>query len=115
MAQTYSQRVLDLVKAKHSHEKEFIQAVQEVLSTIEPVLAANSKYEDHAILERIVEPERTILFRVPWIDDQGLLPCPMKRRKAAASWCWLKNSLESGAAIWTRTILFLSRFPLPPA
>ncbi len=51
--------------------KEFIQAVQEVLSTIEPVLAANSKYEDHAILERIVEPERTILFRVPWIDDQG--------------------------------------------
>lgn len=71
MAQTYSQRVLDLVKAKHSHEKEFIQAVQEVLSTIEPVLDANSKYEDHAILERIVEPERTILFRVPWIDDQG--------------------------------------------
>lgn len=71
MAQTYSQRVLDLVKAKNSHEKEFIQAVQEVLSTIEPVLAANSKYEDHAILERIVEPERTILFRVPWIDDQG--------------------------------------------
>ena len=56
MAQTYSQRVLDLVKAKHSHEKEFIQAVQEVLSTIEPVLAANSKYKDHAILERIVEP-----------------------------------------------------------
>ena len=52
MAQTYSQRVLDLVKAKHSHEKEFIQAVQEVLSTIEPVLAANSKYEDHAILDR---------------------------------------------------------------
>lgn len=42
-----------------------------MLSTIEPVLAANSKYEDHAILERIVEPERTILFRVPWIDDQG--------------------------------------------
>ena len=71
MAQTYSQRVLDLVRSKNGHEKEFIQAVQEVLSTIEPVLAANSKYEDHAILERIVEPERTILFRVPWIDDHG--------------------------------------------
>ena len=71
MAQTYSQRVLDLVKTRNSHEKEFIQAVQEVLNTIEPVLAANSKYEAHAILERIVEPERTILFRVPWIDDQG--------------------------------------------
>lgn len=71
MSQSYSQRVLELVKSKHGHEKEFIQAVQEVLSTIEPVLAANSKYEDNAILERIVEPERTILFRVPWIDDQG--------------------------------------------
>ena len=71
MAQTYSQRVLDLVKTRNSHEKEFIQAVQEVLNTIEPVLAANSKYEAHAILERIVEPERTILFRVPWIDDRG--------------------------------------------
>lgn len=50
-----------------------------------------------------------------WRKPPSLLPCPMKRRKAAASWCWLKNSLESGAAIWTRTILFLSRFPLPPA
>ena len=48
-------------------------SVQEVLNTIEPVLAANSKYEAHAILERIVEPERTILFRVPWIDDRGKL------------------------------------------
>ncbi len=71
MAQSYSQRVLDLVKSKHGHEKEFIQAVQEVLNTIEPVLAADSKYENNAILERIVEPERTILFRVPWIDDNG--------------------------------------------
>ena len=68
---TYAERIIEQVKAKNAEQPEFIQAVQEVLSTIEPVLAANSKYEDHAILERIVEPERTILFRVPWIDDQG--------------------------------------------
>lgn len=71
MALSYSQRVLETVQAKHGHEKEFIQAVQEVLLTIDPVLAANKKYEEAAILERIVEPERTILFRVPWIDDAG--------------------------------------------
>ena len=65
MAQTYSQRVLDLVQTRNSHEKEFIQAVQEVLHTIEPVLAANSKYEAHAILERIVEPERDVYKRQP--------------------------------------------------
>lgn len=71
MAQSYSQRVFEAVKAKNGHEQEFLQAVQEVLGTIEPVLASNKKYEDGAILERIVEPERTILFRVPWIDDNG--------------------------------------------
>jgi glutamate dehydrogenase (NADP+) len=71
MAQSYSQRVFESVKAKNAHEPEFLQAVQEVLNTIEPVLAAQPKYEANAILERIVEPERTILFRVPWIDDQG--------------------------------------------
>ncbi len=71
MAQTYSQRVLENVRAKNSHEPEFLQAVQEVLNTIDPVLASSPKYEANAILERIVEPERTILFRVPWIDDKG--------------------------------------------
>jgi glutamate dehydrogenase (NADP+) len=71
MAQSYSQRVFESVKAKNAHEPEFLQAVQEVLNTIEPVLSAQPKYEANAILERIVEPERTILFRVPWIDDQG--------------------------------------------
>ncbi len=71
MSQTYSQRVLESVRAKNANEPEFLQAVQEVLSTIEPVLASSPKYEDNAILERIVEPERTILFRVPWVDDAG--------------------------------------------
>lgn len=67
----YTTRVLDQVRAKNAAEPEFLQAVQEVISTITPVLDSNKKYEDNCILERIVEPERTIIFRVPWVDDKG--------------------------------------------
>lgn len=52
-------------------EPEFLQAVQEVAETVIPFIEANPKYKQHQILERIVEPERTIIFRVPWVDDQG--------------------------------------------
>ena len=67
----YTTRVLNDVRTKNAHEPEFLQAVQEVISTIEPVLSAHKKYEDNCILERITEPERTIMFRVPWLDDAG--------------------------------------------
>ena len=67
----YTTRVLNQVRTKNAHEPEFLQAVQEVISTIEPVLSAQKKYEDNCILERITEPERTIMFRVPWLDDAG--------------------------------------------
>ncbi len=67
----YTTRVLEQVRAKNAAEPEFLQAVQEVVSTIAPVLTAQKKYEENCILERIVEPERTIIFRVPWQDDQG--------------------------------------------
>ncbi len=67
----YTTRVLEQVRAKNAAEPEFLQAVQEVVSTIAPVLSAQKKYEDNCILERIVEPERTIIFRVPWQDDKG--------------------------------------------
>ncbi len=69
----YVQTVLADVKAKNPNEPEFIQAVEEVLLTLDPVLEANKQYEDAAILERIVEPERVIMFRVPWIDDKGIV------------------------------------------
>lgn len=59
------------VKAKNPNEPEFIQAVEEVVETIIPFLRENPKYVKHNILERIIEPERTIIFRVPWIDDEG--------------------------------------------
>ncbi len=67
----YTTRVLEQVRAKNAAEPEFLQAVQEVVSTIAPVLSAQKKYEENCILERIVEPERTIIFRVPWQDDKG--------------------------------------------
>ncbi len=67
----YTTRVLDTVRKKNANEPEFLQAVQEVVSTIEPVLIAQKKYEENCILERITEPERTIIFRVPWTDDAG--------------------------------------------
>ena len=70
---TYAQKVLADVKAKNPNEPEFIQAVTEVLGTLEPVLKARPKYEKAGVLERLVEPERVIMFRVPWTDDAGKL------------------------------------------
>ena len=68
---SYVQRIIDQVKAKDPDQPEFIQAVTEVVSTLEPVIEAHPEYEEAKILERIVEPERIIQFRVPWVDDKG--------------------------------------------
>ncbi len=65
------QEVLDIVKRRNPNEPEFLQAVTEVLESIEPAVRRHKKYRDGKILERIVEPERVIQFRVPWIDDKG--------------------------------------------
>ena len=62
---------MDRVKAKNGGEPEFIQAVQEVAEAVIPVIEENPKYKAAKILDRIVEPERTIIFRVPWLDDKG--------------------------------------------
>jgi glutamate dehydrogenase (NADP+) len=59
------------VTAQNPNEPEFIQAVQEVAETVIPFIANHPKYAEHRILERMVEPERTIMFRVPWTDDSG--------------------------------------------
>ncbi|WP_452224846.1 NADP-specific glutamate dehydrogenase [Lacinutrix chionoecetis] len=65
------QAFLDSVKEKNSHEPEFLQAVHEVAETVIPFIEDNPKYQNKMLLERMVEPERTIIFRVPWIDDKG--------------------------------------------
>ena len=67
----YIESVLDVTKKKNAWEKEFIQAVSEVLETLKPVVERHGEYEKTALLERLVEPERIISFRVPWIDDNG--------------------------------------------
>ena len=63
--------IMDIVKARDPYEKEFHQAVTEVVESVKPVLDKNSEYRHAGIMERVVEPERVILFRVPWVDDQG--------------------------------------------
>lgn len=68
---SYVERVLERVKAQNPNEPEFHQAVTEVLHSLEPAINANPKYEKAGLLERLVEPERVVMFRVPWVDDQG--------------------------------------------
>ncbi|RKE98999.1 NADP-specific glutamate dehydrogenase [Ichthyenterobacterium magnum] len=62
---------LNLVKERNGNEPEFMQAVHEVAETVIPFIEDNPKYQGKMLLERMVEPERTIIFRVPWIDDNG--------------------------------------------
>ena len=68
---SYVDRVLENLKAKNEAQPEFIQAATEVLNSLKPLLDKDDKYEKNAILERITEPERQIMFRVPWVDDNG--------------------------------------------
>ncbi|MEF2593345.1 MAG: NADP-specific glutamate dehydrogenase [Eggerthellaceae bacterium] len=68
---SYVSRIIDQVKEKNAEQPEFIQAVTEVLTSLEPVIDAHPEYEAAGLLERIVEPERVVMFRVPWVDDEG--------------------------------------------
>src|SRR5512136_900085 len=68
---SYIEDVIALVKKRNPGELEFHQAVDEVLSSLEPVMDRHPEYKKAKILERAVEPERVIMFRVPWIDDKG--------------------------------------------
>ena len=67
----YITKVFKQVKEKNADQPEFIQAVEEVLESLRPVIEAHPEYEKQAILERLVEPERTLMFKVPWMDDNG--------------------------------------------
>ena len=67
----YLNRVYADVEKRNAGEKEFLQAVYEVLESLEPVVEARPELEKHGVLERLVEPERMIVFRIPWVDDAG--------------------------------------------
>lgn len=68
---SYLEKVLRETEQKNIHEPEYLQAVKEVLTTLEPVVNKHKEYESIALLERMVEPERIISFRVPWVNDAG--------------------------------------------
>lgn len=71
MKNQYVKNVFEDIKNQHPEQSEYLQAVEEVLTSLEPVVEANPKIEKYGILERIIEPERQIIFRVPWVDDSG--------------------------------------------
>ncbi|WP_243428115.1 NADP-specific glutamate dehydrogenase [Clostridium rhizosphaerae] len=68
---TYIEQVIENVKKRNAHEPEFLQAVEEVMNSLAPVLEKHPEYIEENLLERFCEPERQIMFRVPWVDDQG--------------------------------------------
>ena len=68
---SYVKETIDMLKRTSPAQNEFYQAVEEVLESIEPLLEEHPKYRQQAIIERLVEPERQIMFRVPWQDDEG--------------------------------------------
>ncbi len=67
----YLAKIYEGLAARNAEQKEFLQAVEEVLESLEPVIEARPELEKNGVIERIVEPERMILFRVPWVDDNG--------------------------------------------
>lgn len=69
----YTECVIDIVNRRNPGEKEFQQAAREVLETLDVVVERNPEYKEACILERLVEPERQIMFRVPWVDDNGVV------------------------------------------
>ena len=68
---TYVEQVLEDLKKRNPNEPEFHQAATEILTTLAPVVEAHPEYEKAGLLERVVEPERVVMFRVPWVDDSG--------------------------------------------
>ncbi|MDO4305469.1 MAG: NADP-specific glutamate dehydrogenase [Eubacteriales bacterium] len=68
---SYVDRIIAATEAKNADQPEFLQTVREVLNSLRPIVDKDEKYEKAGILERIVEPEKTVMFRVPWVDDQG--------------------------------------------
>ncbi len=71
LTNSYLKGVYEGLEQRNAEQKEFLQAVYEVLESLEPVVEANPKLEEMGVIERIVEPERIIMFRVPWVDDNG--------------------------------------------
>lgn len=68
---SYVDRIIAATEAKNADQPEFLQAVREVLNSLRSIVEEDDSYEKAGILERLVEPERAVMFRVPWVDDEG--------------------------------------------
>ena len=68
---SYLEKVLNIADKKDRYEVEYLQAIREVLTSLEPVISAHDEYEKLGLLERLIEPERIVMFRVPWVNDNG--------------------------------------------
>lgn len=68
---SYLEKVLNIAGKKDRYEVEYLQAIREVLTSLEPVISTHSEYEKLGLLERLIEPERIVMFRVPWVNDEG--------------------------------------------
>ena len=97
---SYTQKVLEELKARYPEQPEFIQAATEILGTIQPALDAHPEYEEAALLERLVEPERIVMFRVTASSstlplDPTRAACALTRRSpwvCSSSWVWSRSS-----------------------
>ena len=90
----YLKRVYEQVEKRDAHEPEFLQAVREVFESLELVIDKHPEWEKAALLERFVEPERVIEFRVPWVDDKGEIHVNMLLEKRMKSRCTLKKNSD---------------------
>jgi len=94
------QDFMKMCEANNPGEPEFLQAVSEVVESVEPVLEKHPEYRSAKILERMIEPERVIMFRVPWVDDRGevqinrgLQDSGKQRDRSLQG--WLRSTLQS--------------------
>ena len=97
MSNKYIERVIEDCKKNNPGEVEFHQTVEEVLHSLAPVVEKHPEYEANAILERLVEPERGITFKVTWVDDNGKIQCDFYSFKA---YCQPYQNSDAGQAYY---------------
>lgn len=104
----YMNRLFGKVQERNPHEKEFQQAVKEVLDSLVPVLEKNPTYIKHAVLERMLEPDRLISFKVPWVDDNGNIKVSRGYRVQFNNAIWpYKGGLRFHSSVNASIIKFL--------
>ena len=99
----YLKSVYDGLVQRNPEQKEFLQAAEEVLESLEPVIAAHPEYEKAGLIERMVEPERVVMFRVPWVDDNGkvLHSAVSSRQRAVGVCCFCSSWLNVASSVAT--------------